>query len=67
MQEDEYYTVVEAARILKCSSDKATRMFEDEPGIVDLGSPETMHKRRYRVLRIPIAVFNRVVAKRRNQ
>ena len=67
MQEDEYYTVVEAARVLKCSSDKATRIFEDEPGIVDLGFPETMHKRRYRVLRIPIAVFNRVIAKRRKQ
>lgn len=67
MQEVEYYTVVEAARILKCSSDKAARIFEDEPGIVDLGSPETMHKRRYRVLRIPVAVFNRVIAKRRIQ
>jgi hypothetical protein len=67
MQEDQYYTVVEAAQILKCSPDKATRIFEDETGVVDLGTPETMHKRRYRVLRIPVAVFNRVIAKRRIQ
>ena len=35
-------SVVEAAQILKCSPDKATRIFEDETGVVDLGSPETM-------------------------
>jgi hypothetical protein len=65
MQDEQYYTVAEAARILKCSPDKATRIFESETGVVDLGSPETMHKRRYRVLRIPIGVFNRVIAKHR--
>jgi hypothetical protein len=26
--------------------------------VIDLGSPETRHKRRYRVLRIPEAVLN---------
>jgi hypothetical protein len=65
--EDQFYTVAEAAEILKVSADTATRLFADEPGVVDLGSPEKSHKRRYRVLRIPHAVFHRVIYKRRVQ
>jgi hypothetical protein len=65
--EEQFYTVAEAAAILKVSTDKITRMFEHEPGVVDLGSPEKLHKRRYRVLRIPHAVFNRVIHKLRVQ
>lgn len=65
--QEQFYTVAEAAEILKVSTDKVTRMFEDEPGVVDLGSPETLHKRRYRVLRIPHSVFNRVLHKNRIQ
>ena len=38
------------------------RMFEKEPGvIVVLDNPETLHKRRYRTIRIPRAVYRRVV------
>jgi hypothetical protein len=37
--DERFYTVVEAAEILKVSPDKATRIFENEPGVVDLGSP----------------------------
>ena len=65
--QEQFYTVKEAAEILKVSTDTVTRMFEDEPGVVDLGSPERLHKRRYRVLRIPYAVFNRVLHKVRIQ
>lgn len=67
MHEEEYYTVAKAAEVLKVSKDTVTRMFEDEPGVLDLGSPEEAHKRRYRVLRIPLAVFNRVLFKKRIQ
>ena len=67
MQEEQYYTGAEAAKVLKVSRDTATRMFEDESGVLDLGSPEQAHKRRYRVLRIPVSVFNRVVFKKRIQ
>jgi hypothetical protein len=67
MQEGQYYTVAEVAEVLKVSTDTATRLFEDEPGVLDLGSPEKPHKRRYRVLRIPLAVFNRVLSKKRVQ
>jgi AraC-like DNA-binding protein len=63
--EDELYTVAEIAAKLKISADKVTRMFEDEPGVIDLGAPELMHKRRYRLLRIPGSVLNRILQKRR--
>ena len=67
VMQEQFYTVAEAAEILKVSTDTITRMFEDEPGVLDLGSPERLHKRRYRVLRIPHAVFNRVLHKMRIQ
>jgi hypothetical protein len=65
--EEQFYTVAEAAEILKVSTDTATRLFSDEPGVINLGAPEKSHKRQYRVLRIPHAVFNRVIHKRRVQ
>ena len=65
--EEQFYTLAEAAEILKVNTDKIAKMFGDEPGVVDLGSPEKSHKRRYRVLRIPQSVFNRVIHKRRAQ
>jgi hypothetical protein len=37
------------------------RWFENEPDIFIMDNPETMHKRRYRTLRIPRAVFERVI------
>jgi len=63
--EDELLTVAEVAARLKISKDTATRLFEEESGVLDLGSPEALHKRRYRTLRIPTSVLNRVLQKRR--
>jgi hypothetical protein len=65
--EEQFFTVAEAAKFLKVSRDTITRLFADEPGVVDLGSPERLHKRRYRVLRIPDAIFNRVIHTKRVQ
>jgi hypothetical protein len=65
--QEQFYTVAEAAEILKVSTDKVTRMFADQSGVLDLGSPEGSHRRRYRVLRIPHSVFNRVLHKKRIQ
>ncbi len=67
MQQEQFYTVAEAAEILKVSKDTVMRIFEDELGVLDLGSQEKAHKRRYRVLRIPCAVFNRVLSKKKVQ
>lgn len=61
--DDFVYTLEEIAELLKISNDKTIRLFEDEPGVIDLGTSETTHKRRYRILRIPRAVLNRVLDK----
>ena len=56
-------TVVEAASITGLSPQTITRMFEKEKGVIILSRPEKMHKRRYRSIRIPRAVFDRVVSR----
>jgi hypothetical protein len=53
------YTVAEVATGL--SRQTVTRMFERERGVLILGRPETMHKKRYRRVSIPRAVYERVV------
>lgn len=55
------YTVAEVAELTGFSRKTVTRMFEREKGIIVLTRPETMHKRGYRSIRIPRAVFERVV------
>jgi hypothetical protein len=64
MLEQEFFTVGEIAKLLKISPDSVSRHFENEPGVIDLGSPETRRKRRYRVLRIPVTVLNRFLHKK---
>ena len=49
----EFLTVSQIAELLQLSPDAVTRRFEELPGVIDLGSPETIHKRRRRLLRIP--------------
>jgi hypothetical protein len=63
MHEQEFFTVGEVA--LKVSPDMVSRRFEKEPGVIDLGAPERLHKRRYRVLRIPAAALIRFLHKKR--
>jgi hypothetical protein len=59
---EQFRTVVEVAEMLNVSKDTVRRLFADEPGVIDLGRRETMvGRRRYRVLRIPTSVLNRVV------
>lgn len=61
MQRKEAYTVAEVAAIMGFSRNTVIRVFERERGVLVLSRPESMHKRRYRSIRIPIAVFERVV------
>ena len=56
------YTVAEVALLLGCSRWTAIRLFENEPGVLILLRPETMYKRRRRMIRIPRAVYLRVRA-----
>jgi|SRR5690348_5725644 len=55
----ELLTVKDVAQILKCSEDKIIRVFARLDGVIDLGRPENLSRRRYRVLRIPKAVVER--------
>jgi hypothetical protein len=54
-------TVAEVAALMGFSHDTITKMFSNEPGVLILERPERMHKRPYRSIRIPRAVYERVV------
>ena len=59
MPEQEFFTVDEVAKMLKLCRDAVSRRFEKEPGVIDLGSSERLHKR------IPAAALNRFLNKKR--
>jgi len=59
------YTVAEVSVLLGWSRWTVIRLFENEPGVLILLRPETMYKRRRRMIRIPRAVYLRVRAKLR--
>src|SRR5580692_2447655 len=60
----ELLTIEEVATILNVSPDTATRRFAKVKGVIDLGSPETPKRRRYRVLRIPKSVVEKYLLAR---
>ena len=55
------YTVVEAAALMGVSRQTISRLFEHETGVIIIGTPETKNKRQYRTIRIPRAVYHRVI------
>jgi AraC-like DNA-binding protein len=55
------YTIAEVAALTGWSRQTVTRLFEHERGVLMLGRPESLHKRSYRSIRIPHAVYERVV------
>jgi hypothetical protein len=57
----EAYTVAEVAALTGFSRQTVTRLFEKEPGGLILKRPTTNPKRRYRSIRIPRPVFDRVI------
>lgn len=61
MPEKLIYTVDEVAALTGLSRQTVTKLFEHEPGVIVLERPTEMHKRRYRSIRIPRAVYERVV------
>ena len=60
----ELLTVEQVAQILGVSPDTVTRRFAKVKGVIDLGSPETPKRRRYRVLRIPKSVVEKFLLTR---
>ena len=63
--DDTPYTVQEVAALTGFSRDTITRLFENEPGVLILNRPTKNRKRRYRSIRIPRAVYERVVREMR--
>jgi AraC-like DNA-binding protein len=61
MPEKLIYTVGEIAAMTGLSRQTVTRLFERERGVIILERPERMHKRRFRSIRIPRAVYERVI------
>jgi hypothetical protein len=57
---ERHYSVDEVAEMWHLSPDKVRDLFEQEPGVLVIGDPFPRHKRRYRTLRIPQTVLNRV-------
>ena len=61
MQEKAAFTVREVAELTGFSVRTVTRMFENQPGVIVLEREEKMHKRRYRSIRIPRVVYERII------
>jgi len=57
---ERHYTVAEIAQGWKLSPDKVRRLFENEAGVLVLENPGAFSRRRYRTLRIPESVAERV-------
>ena len=61
MEEKHVYTVAEVAALTGYSRQTITRMFEREKGVLIVDRPETVRKGRYRSIRIPRQVYERVI------
>jgi hypothetical protein len=59
MSEKATLTLAEVAALTGFSRQTAIRIFEHEPGVIVLARKERMHKRGYRSIRIPQAVYER--------
>jgi AraC-like DNA-binding protein len=57
---ERHYSVSEIAKMWALSEKTVRRMFEDEEGVLQWGTPETRRKRGYITLRIPESVLLRV-------
>ena len=62
----ETFTVAEVAELWKLSPNTIQRMFQDEAGVITLGSKNPRGKRKRVTLRIPRAVMERVKKRRSN-
>jgi len=60
-----YLTPANVATILAVSEDTVMRHFATMDGVIDVGTPGSMHKRRKRVLRIPQRTLEMYLAERR--
>ena len=59
-----YLTVSDVASILSVSDDTVLKQFGSLEGVIDIGTPGGMHKRRKRVLRIPQRTLEKYISDR---
>jgi hypothetical protein len=57
---ERHYSVGEISKLWALSEKTVRRIFQDEPGVIQWGSEERLHKRGYRTFRIPESVLVRV-------
>lgn len=55
------YSVAEVAALTGLSASTITKLFEDEPGVIVYQAPNLPRKRRYRTIKIPRRVYERVL------
>ena len=60
----QYLTVSDVASILSVSDDTILKQFGSLDGVIDIGSPATMHRRRKRILRIPRHTLDQYISDR---
>jgi hypothetical protein len=58
--QERHWAVTEVAELWNLSPDVVRSIFENEPGVLVIGDNGTRSKRRYRTLRIPESVMQRV-------
>lgn len=61
--EKQAYTVAQVSALMGFSQPTIIKLFEKEPAVLVITRPEKMHKRRYRSIRIPRVVYERVIRK----
>jgi hypothetical protein len=59
---EQHYTVPQLRELWGCSTKTIIKLFENEPDVIRLGSPETRFKRKRVVLKIPESAVRRVHA-----
>ncbi len=65
---EDYLTVNYISKEVRIDRHVTTKLFENEEGVLVIGSGETKKgRRKYRQLRIPRAVYNRVLGRLRNR
>lgn len=63
LSEKDVFTVSDVAAMTGWSRQTIIRMFQDERGTLIRPTPERLHKRGYRSIRIPRFVYERVIGK----
>lgn len=61
VEEKEFLTVQDVAKILSVSTESVRRRFKRYPGVIDIGPPRPLYGRAFTVLRIPRGALQRFI------